>query len=203
VAVDLRQYGVDTKLWSSGGNQGEEWHVTEFTATSALTHQFVFRGHRGGLPPDQFLVQPPRLTTPGTTLLQVPGSDYEAGDDSLLYKFHPESLTWHEARDACVQEGAHLVMETSDVIRKYVYTKFGDRGEMWIGVSDEETENVFKWVDGEKVAKSYWAYMEPNDHGNEDCVETNWGTAGQWNDRKCDAKHPFLCQGGDQGKKTY
>ena len=50
-------------------------------------------------------------------------------------------------------------------------------------------------MDGTPVQKTYWGFGEPNDHGgHEDCVETNWGMSGNWNDRKCDVLRPFLCQ---------
>ena len=98
-------------------------------------------------------------------ILTMAGSDYVFGDDGNWYKFHPERLAWHDARDACVREGAHLVMETSARIHNYVKAKFGHKSYMWIGLSDEEAEGDFKWVDGKKVEETCWATDQPDDWG--------------------------------------
>ena len=54
------------------------------------------------------------------------------------------------------------------------------------------------------MERKYFAYGEPNDPGGlENCVETNWGMRGNWNDRKCDAVHTFLCQKAAKGDKEF
>ena len=65
------------------------------------------------------------------------GDDYVAGTDGFFYKFHAETVTWHAARDACAKEGASLAMEKTDATHTFLRTNYGDKNEMWIGVSDE------------------------------------------------------------------
>ena len=41
----------------------------------------------------------------------------------------------------------------------------------WIGMNDLEQEMLYSWTDGHEVLYTNWAYYEPNNSGNEDCVE--------------------------------
>ena len=137
-------------------------------------------------------------------ILTMAGSDYVFGDDGNWYKFHPERLTWHNAYDTCMREGAHLVMEKSARIHNYVKAEFVFKIGMWIGLSDEAKEDDFRWVDGMKPVETYWGDLQPNSQGgtNQDCMQTNFLGAGQWNDMDCDHKYPFLCQRIDNGKSN-
>ena len=42
---------------------------------------------------------------------------------------------------------------------------------VWIGLSDLQLENRFQWSDGTDVTYTNWQTQEPNNLGNEDCVE--------------------------------
>ena len=42
---------------------------------------------------------------------------------------------------------------------------------VWIGLSDLQLENRFQWSDGTGVTYTNWQTQEPNNLGNEDCVE--------------------------------
>ena len=59
------------------------------------------------------------------------------GTDGHFYKYHPEQVTWHQARDTCQKEGASLAMEKTYTTHSYLRNNYGDKTEMWIGVSDE------------------------------------------------------------------
>jgi len=50
-------------------------------------------------------------------------------------------------------------------------------------LTDEVTEGTFKWANGEAVTYTNWAPGEPNNVGNEDYAEFNFGGVGKWNDR--------------------
>ena len=50
----------------------------------------------------------------------------------------------------------------------------------WIGLTDEVTEGVWRWVTGEAYSYTSWNPGEPNNSGNEDYVQFVGG--GKWND---------------------
>ena len=68
-------------------------------------------------------------------------------------------------------------------------------GEVWIGVSDTDTEGL--WVSAKtKQITTYqpWLKGEPNGKRDENCVVMLINTdAGQWNDDSCDKTKNFVC----------
>ncbi len=105
---------------------------------------------------------------------------------------------WSRARSECARRGGRLaVLETAEknlaagqLVRPFL------EGAFYIGISDRDEEGVWRWIDGNLLAYDPWAGGEPNNAGNgEDCVHSNWsGTDGAWNDIRCGAGQPFLCE---------
>jgi hypothetical protein len=87
------------------------------------------------------------------------------------------SMTWTNARTACANMGGHLVTITSAAENTFVYNTWPSG---WIGLTDEVTEGVWKWVTNEAVSFTYWNGGEPNNAGNEDYVQ--FVNGGRWND---------------------
>ncbi|XP_042315139.1 pulmonary surfactant-associated protein D-like isoform X1 [Sceloporus undulatus] len=52
-----------------------------------------------------------------------------------------------------------------------------------LGINDMATEGIFKDLNGQVIQYSNWAPGEPNNAGNEDCVEVH--PDGKWHDRGC------------------
>jgi hypothetical protein len=80
---------------------------------------------------------------------------------------------------------------TSDAERLAVISSVGD-GALWLGGSDIQTENTWRWIDGPEYGvaiSSYqnWSQNEPNDSNeNEDALQTYPGAEGRWNDLPVD-----------------
>ena len=87
------------------------------------------------------------------------------------------SMTWTDARQACINMGGHLVTSTSLAENNFL---FGLWPNGWIGLTDEVIEGVWRWVTGETYSWSYWNSGEPNNAGNEDYIQFVGG--GRWND---------------------
>lgn len=63
---------------------------------------------------------------------------------------------------------------------------------LWIGASDQDREGLFQWVNNNSLAYTPWFPGEPNDEGNEDCVQLC--NNGQWNDESCSVTDNALCE---------
>ncbi|XP_071383523.1 CD209 antigen-like protein C [Centroberyx affinis] len=114
-------------------------------------------------------------------------------NDSLYY-ISSTKKTWTDSRKDCQQRGADLVIinsrEKLDFTRQFQKT-------IWIGLTDSETEGIWKWVDGSTLTTSYWHRGEPNsDQGrNEDCVENRFfKVPNSWNDESCDIQNFWICE---------
>ncbi|XP_050932194.1 CD209 antigen-like protein E isoform X2 [Lates calcarifer] len=99
--------------------------------------------------------------------------------------------TWEESRKDCLQRRADLVIITTkdelDFVSK-IYTR------TWIGLSDMQQENKWKWVDGsDLIGGGFWQSGEPNNSGDEDCVEISRSN-GEWNDALCSIEIPWICE---------
>ncbi|KAL6455510.1 hypothetical protein MHYP_G00248000 [Metynnis hypsauchen] len=98
-----------------------------------------------------------------------------------------EKKSWSESRQDCRNRGEDLVTinsrEEKDFIEKL---RRGQRA--WIGLTDSETEGVWKWVDGSALTTAFWGHSEPNSNaGDEDCVVTGEGSdpVKNWADYPC------------------
>ena len=87
------------------------------------------------------------------------------------------SMTWTDARQACINMGGHLVTSTTLAENNFLFNLWPNG---WIGLTDEVSEGTWKWVTGEPFTWAYWNGGEPNNAGNEDYIQFVGG--GRWND---------------------
>jgi hypothetical protein len=87
------------------------------------------------------------------------------------------SMTWTEARQACLNMGGYLVTLTSAAENNFIFNLWPSG---WIGLTDEVQEGVWRWVTGEPFTWSNWNGGEPNNAGNEDYIQ--FVSGGKWND---------------------
>jgi hypothetical protein len=62
---------------------------------------------------------------------------------------------------------------------------------IYIGLNDINDEGQFVWSDGSSEDFHYWNTGEPNNVGDEDCVEV-YTTTGKWNDISCSIYKPAI-----------
>jgi alpha-tubulin suppressor-like RCC1 family protein len=134
------------------------------------------------------------------------------------YEYVSGSYTWTQARAAALNKrfnglSGYLANITSEDENSFVLTKIS--ADVWIGGSDEETEGVWKWMDGPEAGITFWNGLsggsapsdryanwnsgEPNQSGNEDYAQFFSGTgpgAGKWNDLSSGSSLGFLVEYG-------
>ncbi|MDH6062859.1 glycosyl hydrolase family 18 protein, partial [Umezakia ovalisporum] len=95
--------------------------------------------------------------------------------------------TWEEAQAQAQSLGGNLVTINSQAEQDWLVNTFGGSEQLWIGLTDKDTEadtdgTKFKWVSGETSTYRNFFTNEPNNAGNEDYVGMNYNAAGKWND---------------------
>ncbi|XP_056265549.1 C-type lectin domain family 4 member E-like [Pseudoliparis swirei] len=100
---------------------------------------------------------------------------------------------WSVSNTACQLYDAQLVIISSDEEQMFITSFEQNR---WIGLTDRETEGVWKWVDGTDLNKTYWKPKQPDNHNNnEDCVHMSASSdMNNWNDMTCDTELYFTCE---------
>jgi hypothetical protein len=133
-----------------------------------------------------------------------PATYQPAGNSASVYRMLPDSLTWFAGESACQVEGAHLVvlddLEEESAVLPLIPPTGGGGGanvsgdEVWIGISDLETEGVFLTVRGDPATFLPWDSGEPNDSApGEDCAQV-FASGGAFNDLACDSVLRVMCE---------
>ncbi|XP_058148529.1 C-type lectin domain family 4 member G-like [Dasypus novemcinctus] len=103
--------------------------------------------------------------------------DWTAFEGSC-YKFSTEELTWFEAKDQCIHEGAHLVIINSLAEQKFLSTS---QHVFWIGLRKHYRTGPYKWQDGSSPTYTNWSSEQWHFF---DCVYIN--PSGHWMSYPCD-----------------
>lgn len=125
-----------------------------------------------------------------------------------VYQYVPGDITWDDAKDAAAAMTyggltGYLATITSQDENDFIKDRLN--GDAWLGGSDKDVEGHWNWVTGPEagtniyngegwgganngvpVSGQYnnWADGEPNQAGEEDCMET-YISNGTWNDYPC------------------
>jgi len=113
----------------------------------------------------------------------------------FTYKVTPTVMTWQGAQAYCVKQGGSLAVHGMRGLllgkRAEIFSNYTAKN-LWIGANDLDTEGVWTWLDGEKVADNdmHWMPGEPNDYrekhaGGEDCAAMAPGWGYKSNDLPC------------------
>ena len=91
--------------------------------------------------------------------------------------------TWQEAQSNAQSLGGDLVTINDQAEQDWLVSTFGITQPLWIGYTDQETEGVFKWIDGETSAYTNWGTGQPDNHnGDEDFALLGFNGSQKWND---------------------
>ena len=99
------------------------------------------------------------------------------------------SAFWTDARTACANMGGYLVTVTSAAENNFLFNLWPSG---WIGLTDEVSEGIWRWVTGEAYSYTSWNPGEPNNAGNEDYIQFVGG--GKWNDLPNNVSLPYVIE---------
>ncbi len=110
------------------------------------------------------------------------------------YWFCRNRASWEVARGICQRLGADLVAVDSPGEARWlnVEARAVRDGDYWVGLSDQEIEGTFEWVDGRDRGRPSWGDGEPNDSGGEDCAHLRGD--GRLNDAGCNGNLGVMCE---------
>uniref|UniRef100_A0AAY4DP32 C-type lectin domain-containing protein n=1 Tax=Denticeps clupeoides TaxID=299321 RepID=A0AAY4DP32_9TELE len=128
-----------------------------------------------------------RARTPGMRTFLYFGSSF--------YSISNEQKPWNESRAECRGRGADLVVINSLEEQEFIHNL---TIRTWIGLTDNEQEGVWKWVDGSPLTEGYFHKNEPNGLKWENCVEIrhDWSdkSSNNWNDLLCNVSLIWICE---------
>ena len=119
-------------------------------------------------------------------------------EGSVYYCSDSNNHDWSEATaaNAATAYGGYLVVVNSAGENDFLASNImADR--IWIGLTDENWEGEFEWVNGDPVTYTNWAYYEPNDQGvngghADYTVLEKW--SGEWKDRNGDDWYEYVIE---------
>ncbi|XP_073943666.1 uncharacterized protein isoform X1 [Choristoneura fumiferana] len=138
----------------------------------------------------------------------VYSKDYESriSTTGSCYKVYTDEKTWDEAQANCQEEGARLVVLSSEEELKVLYDLLKDQPhdsetQYFAGVRTYSTTEPreFRTVVCNETLEEYgygrWEEEEPNDYyGGEYCVALDTRRHGKYNDVWCHVKMPYVCE---------
>ncbi|XP_035688620.1 complement component C1q receptor-like [Branchiostoma floridae] len=123
--------------------------------------------------------------------------------DGYRYQMFTTYLNYDQAQATCVSNGGHLAHIKSSrqqsVLANMATLTAGWGSDYWIGLTDRQSEGIWRWTDGTGLIYRNWAEGEPTNgnavDGEQDCVAL-WGDYGytHWDDRQCGHWLYFICQ---------
>lgn len=134
--------------------------------------------------------------------------DYKAKNSVAFYKNVPgcyqynghtyfyidTQVNWKAAKAVCENMGGHLLIIENEPENSFI-KKILDAN-TWLGLTDEETESAWKWINGEPLRFSDWKKGQPDNHKELEHYAhyTPWSEYYNWNDIAYTNEYKFICE---------
>ena len=102
-------------------------------------------------------------------------------------EYHGDFLDWNDAKTKCQNSGGHLASVTS---QSKVDLLKSDYNGFWLGATNIEDGDTWKWEDGSPWNFTNWADGQPTHYGN--CAKVNY--AGTWKVTSCSYQKTYFCK---------
>ncbi|RUS86038.1 hypothetical protein EGW08_006192, partial [Elysia chlorotica] len=118
---------------------------------------------------------------------------------TCMQAYVSEKKTWTDAQASCRKRDGDLVTHTDGPKLKAIKNMLGDdQFNVWIGLSDTDTEDVFLWSDtGEQFTPPNWDINEPDNFDeNQHCVIAKYNDAKEvvFADEACETSYGYICE---------
>ncbi|KAM7379543.1 hypothetical protein PAMP_005089 [Pampus punctatissimus] len=131
---------------------------------------------------------------------QTPGCPPEFrkfGDSCYYLSSGALGLNFDEANQFCTNISSHMLIINDKEEQQFVRNAIEGKGYFWLGLTDREEEDVWKWVDGTIPVFKEWKPGQPDNwtHGHEhgeDCAGLIHNA--KWNDFYCTDRIGFICE---------
>ncbi|KAM4704665.1 collectin-12 isoform 1-T1 [Rhinophrynus dorsalis] len=140
-----------------------------------------------GYPPSEFMLDP-----------GVTGCPFEWKNfTDKCYYFSTGQEIFDDAKLSCEEKGAILVVIENKEEQQFLKKQTSGKGNFWIGLTDSDEENVWKWLDGTTPNYTNWKTGQPDNWSHqlgpgEDCAGLIY--SGLWNDFHCQDNNHFICE---------
>ncbi|XP_048015247.1 CD209 antigen-like protein C [Megalobrama amblycephala] len=117
---------------------------------------------------------------------------------SRFYYMPNEMKNWTESRRYCTEREADLIIINNREEQDFVNKMFGGTT-AYIGLTDSDVENTWKWVDDTNMTSGFWGSGEPNGGRAENCAvivdqDQRWPTLFGWHDVLCNRDFKWICE---------
>ena len=104
--------------------------------------------------------------------------------------------TWIQAKADAVARGGRLAVFPTNNLYDRIISKVRQTysWHLWLGLTDEAQEGVWRWLDGSPLTYSRWHAGEPNSQGNEDYAHVLEGGLTTWNDHNAGVALSYLLE---------
>uniref|UniRef100_A0A8P4KB13 Collectin-12 n=1 Tax=Dicentrarchus labrax TaxID=13489 RepID=A0A8P4KB13_DICLA len=119
------------------------------------------------------------------------------GDSCYYFSSGSQRLNFDESNQFCTNISSLMLIINDNEEQQFVRNAIAGKGYFWLGLTDREEENVWKWVDGTIPVFKKWKPGQPDNwtHGHEegeDCAGLIHNA--NWNDFYCTDRIGFICE---------
>jgi hypothetical protein len=110
------------------------------------------------------------------------------------YRVYGEKLTWHHAQQRCKALGGQLAVVPDEATWKFLTSAIAGNPRLWLGGTDEQTEGLWRWVDGTNIKFEAWHGKPADNLEGKEHYLAMWGNG--WNDAADDNSEVvgFICE---------
>ena len=127
--------------------------------------------------------------------IEAIADSYYFGGHTYVYIKNKED--WQTARELCNDVGGCLLVVEDEKENTFISNILAE--DTWLGLTDEEEEGNFRWINGAEFLFSNWQISEPNNwDGNQNYAHYKRAIAFKWNDTEPGGTHYdgnfFICE---------
>uniref|UniRef100_UPI00398F735C collectin-12 isoform X1 n=2 Tax=Pristiophorus japonicus TaxID=55135 RepID=UPI00398F735C len=112
------------------------------------------------------------------------------------YYFSVDLVEFEEGKNLCKNMSSNMIIINNREEQQWVRKQMNGINYFWIGLSDTEQQNVWKWVDGTTAEYTNWRPGQPDNWEHEASTEDCAGLANSalWNDFFCTDLNGLICE---------